>query len=367
MPVTRSTSRAPKRRRALRGGHLSLVVGLLVVVAGCSGTAGTAAPGSSAAGGASGVTIRLGYFPNITHSPALVAKQKRLFEARLGSATVEYKSFNAGPAAVEAIFADALDITYIGPNPSINAYQKSNGSAVRIVAGSTSGGAALVVRPEIGAAGDLRGKTVASPQLGNTQDVALRTWLQGQGLKTDTSGGGDVSVKPQENADTLTAFKSGDIAGAWVPEPWVTRLVQEGGGKVLVDERTLWPDGKFVTTDILVRKQFLDAHPDQVKAVLEGHLDAIDLIERDPAGAQKAANDEIRAVTQKALPEAVIGAAWKNLTFTADPLAATLQRSADAAKNLGQLKSSDVRDIYDLTLLNAVLQARGKPAVKGLG
>src|SRR5262249_54136637 len=160
-----------------------------------------------------------------------------------------------------ALLAGALDIGYIGPNPAVNAYVQSNGSAVRVVSGAASGGASLVVKPDITKAADLKGKRVASPQLGNTQDVALRTWLKKQGLKTDPQGGGDVQIVPQDNALTLDAFKQNQIAGAWVPEPWATRLVTEGGGKVLVDEKTLWPGGKFVTTNIIVRTDFLKAHP----------------------------------------------------------------------------------------------------------
>ena len=326
------------------------------------GSAGTAGSG----GGGGGDAVRLGFFPNITHAPALVGVDKGLFAKELGSTPLETKSFNAGPAAVEALFGDALDITYIGPNPSINAYQKSKGEAVRIVSGSTSGGAYLVVKPEITNAQDLKGKTVASPQLGNTQDVALRSWLKEQGLSADASGGGDVSIKPQENADTLTAFKNGQIAGAWVPEPWATRLVQEGGGKVLVDEKTLWPDGKYVTTNILVRRAFLEEHPDLVKKVLQGHLASLDYIAKNSADAQKATNDQIEKLTQKRLPDAVVSAAWPNLTFTYDPLAATLQKSADAAKSVGQLQDTNLSKIYDLKILNELLQAQGQPEVKGL-
>jgi len=211
----------------------------------------------------------------------MVAKLEGFFEAKLRSATVECKTFNAVPQATEAVFSEALDITCIGPNPSINTYQNSNGDAVRVVAGSTSGGAAFVTKPEITSAADLTGKSVASPQLGNAQGIALRPWLKKEGLATDTSGGGDVSIRPQENADTLNAFKDGSIVGAWLPEPWVTRLVQDGGGKVLVDGKTLWPDGKFVTANILVRKKFLDEHPDQVKAVPDAHIEAVEFIEKN--------------------------------------------------------------------------------------
>ena len=209
---------------------------------------------------------------------------------------------NAGPEAVEAHFADALDVTYIGPNPAINAFAQSNGEAIRIVSGSTSGGAFLVTTPEITSAEDLKGEKVATPQLGNTQDVALRTWLQDEGLSSDTSGGGDVSIVPQANADTLTAFQNGDIAGAWVPEPWATRLIEEGGGKVLVDEATLWPEGRYVTTHIIVRTAFLDEYHGTVKAVLEGHQSALGFIESYPEQARKDTNAQIEALTDKPLP-----------------------------------------------------------------
>ncbi|MFN8039955.1 MAG: ABC transporter substrate-binding protein [Acidimicrobiales bacterium] len=343
---------------------LPLVLALTVLGACTSSGATSASSGGTA--GAAGTPVRLGFFPNITHAPALVGVEQGLFAKELGSTPLETKSFNAGPAAVEALFGDALDITYIGPNPSINAYQKSKGEAVRIVSGSTSGGAYFVVKPEITSAQDLKGKTVASPQLGNTQDVALRSWLKQQGLSTDASGGGDVSIKPQENADSLSAFKAGQIAGAWVPEPWATRLVQEGGGKVLVDEKTLWPEGKYVTTNILVRKAFLDEHPDLVKKVLQGHLASLDEIAKNPADAQKAANDQIEKLTQKRLPDSVVTASWPNLAFTYDPLAATLQKSANDAKAVGQLQDTNLSGIYDLKILNELLKAKGQPEAKGL-
>ncbi|MBL8976754.1 MAG: ABC transporter substrate-binding protein, partial [Myxococcales bacterium] len=192
-------------------------------------------------GGSSEPSLRLGYFPNITHAAALVGVSDGIFARQLGAIKLETFTFNAGPAAIEALLSGSLDASYVGPNPAINAFVKSRGEAVRIIAGATSGGAFLVVRPEISSAADLRGQAVASPQLGGTQDVALRSWLATQGLKTDTSGGGDVSVVPQENAQTLERFRDGKLAGAWVPEPWASRLVLEGGGKVLVDERDLWP------------------------------------------------------------------------------------------------------------------------------
>jgi NitT/TauT family transport system substrate-binding protein len=358
---------------------LPLALALVLAAAACggdnkSGSATTAAASGAAttAGGAattSGekVTLRLGYFPNITHATALVGIQKGIFADKLGpNVTLKTSSYNAGPAAIEALFGDAVDATYVGPNPAINGYAQSKGEALRIISGATSGGAALVVKPEIKSAADLKGKTLATPQLGNTQDVALRTWLKSSGLKTDTSGGGDVSIKPQDNSTTLTAFKQNQLQGAWVPEPWATRLVQEGGGKVLVDERTLWPQGQFVTTQLIVSTKFLNAHPDAVKRLLEGQVAASDYVNKNPADAQKAANDAIQAVTQTRLSDAVVAAAWKNMTFTNDPVASSLATSAQNAENLGLLDKADLSGIYDLDPLNQVLAENGQQAVSGL-
>lgn len=356
----------PARSRSLLVGALLLAVALVTAACSSSSDDTTSTGGTGGTGGTTKpVTVRLGYFPNVTHAPALVGLEQGLFTAKLGQNTLEPKSFNAGPDAVTALLSDALDITYIGPNPAINAFQKSNGEAVRIVSGSTSGGAYFVVSQDIAGAADLKGKTVASPQLGGTQDVALRTWLKEQGLSTDTAGGGDVSIKPQQNSDTLTAFKNGDIAGAWVPEPWATRLIQEGNGKVLVDEKTLWPQGRYVTTHLLVRTKFLEEHPDVVKAVLEAHLDALDSIAKDPAAAQKSVNDAIEKDTGKRLPDKVITASWGNLEFTADPIASSLKKSAEDAVAIGQLKDAKIEGIYDLKLLNELLVARGKSQVQG--
>lgn len=333
---------------------------LIVSLAACGG-AGQGATDS--AGGT--VVLRLGYFPNVTHAPAIIAIRSGVLSRRLGSDTrLELKTFNAGPEAVEAIFSGALDAAWMGPNPAINAFARSKGEAIRIVAGSTSGGASLIVQPNIATAEDLRGKKLASPQLGNTQDVALRAWLADNGLQTTKEGGGDVQILPQANAQTLQTFQSGAIDGAWVPEPWATRLIQEGHGKVLVDERDLWPpDGKFVTTHLVVSTKFLEAHPDVIKHLIEAQLEAEQMIEADPAKAQTLVNAQIAEVTGKPLADKVIAAAWQNLTFTMDPLASSLQRSAEAATNLGLLDRVDLHGIYDLKLLNEVLQSAGKPPV----
>lgn len=307
--------------------------------------------------------MRLGYFPNLTHATALVGVERGSFAAALGADTLQVSTFNAGPAAVEALFSGAVDAAYIGPNPAINAFARSKGEAVRIISGATSGGAALVVHSSIPDANALRGKKLATPQLGGTQDVALRHWLRSQGLRTDVRGGGDVSVGPQANAQILETFRSGLVDGGWVPEPWATRMVQEGGGKVLVDEASLWPGGRFVTTHLVVRTDFLRRHPDAVRRLLQGQVDADRFVNTNPAEAQRLANQGIEKVTGKTLPEPVIQAAWRNMAFTNDPVASSLPVSAAHASDVGLLEKVDLSGIYDLTLLNQVLSAAGGQAV----
>ena len=339
-----------------------LALAAATLVAACGGAAGSPSPSAAP------TTVRFGVFPNITHAPGLVmlADGGPLAKALPGT-TVEVQSFNSGTKAVEAMFSDAIDITFVGPNPAINAYAQSKGEAVRVIAGSTSGGAFLVVKPEITSAADLKGRKIATPSLGNTQDVALRAWLKDQGLATDTAGGGDVSVVPQENAQTLETFIAGTIDGAWAPEPWATRLVQEGGAKVLVDERDLWPNGQYVTTQLMVATAYLKAHPDTVKAILTALVQTVDEVNANPAEAQRIANAEIEKYTSKKLKDAVLSAAWGNLTFTVDPIATSLATSAQDAQDLGLLKDpGDLAGLYDLTLLNEVLKGLGRPEVKGL-
>jgi NitT/TauT family transport system substrate-binding protein len=310
------------------------------------------------------VTVRLGYFPNVTHAPALVGVEGGIFTKNLGPNKLETKTFNAGPEEVTALLAGALDIGYIGPNPSVNAYVQSRGEAVRVVSGAASGGAYLVVKPDINKAADLKGKKVASPQLGGTQDVALRTWLKKAGLKTDTQGGGDVSITPQENAQILEAFKQNQVAGAWVPEPWATRLVTEGNGKILVDERDLWPDGKFVTTNIIVRTDFLDDHPGVVKQVLQGNLDAIDYIKSNRTQSEAYVASQIQKITGRPIAPNLVTASFDNIEFTPDPLPQTLQKSAKDAVSVGLLQPlKKLFKIYDLKELNAVLKAAGRSPV----
>ncbi len=242
--------------------------------------------------------VNIGYFPNLTHAPGLIADADGKFTDRFGKLGVKVntKSFNAGPDVIQAILSGSLDISYIGPNPTVTAYIQSHSDGIRVIAGSTSGGASLVVKPAITSVEQLRGKKLATPQLGNTQDIALRYWLKDQGLNATQDGGGDVSIQPQQNSAAVQAFTAGSIDGAWVPEPFATRLVK-AGGKVLVDEKTLWPDGKFVTTNVIARTAFVEQHPDAVRAFIEAHLDALEEIKADPAAAQTAAAAQIKKIT----------------------------------------------------------------------
>jgi NitT/TauT family transport system substrate-binding protein len=308
--------------------------------------------------------LRLGYFPNVTHATAIVGVEKKLFEESLGAdVTLETAPFNSGTEAVEALFSDAIDASFVGPNPAINAWQQSQGEAIRIVSGATSGGAFLVVREGIDSAEDLRGRKLSSPDLGNTQDVALRAWLKDQGLETDLEGGGDVSILPQENAQILETFRAGEIDGAWLPEPWATRMIDEGEGKVLVDERDLWPDGEYVTTHLFVATTFLEEHPDVVKGLLQGVVAANDFVNEKPDEAKTIVNDGIEAITGARVPDETMDAAWENLVFTLDPIGSSLRKSAEDAVDVGLLEPVDLDGIYDLTFLNEVLTAAGLPEV----
>jgi NitT/TauT family transport system substrate-binding protein len=310
------------------------------------------------------VTLRLGYFPNVTHAPAIVGVEEKIFEKALGkNVTLDLHTFNSGTEALQAIQAGALDASYIGPSPTITAWTKLN-KGVKIISGAASGGAYFVVAPSINSAADLKGKVVASPQLGNTQDVALRTWLKSKGLSTDTSGGGDVQIRPQDNATTLNAFKTGELVGAWVPEPWATRLVNEGGGKILVDEADLWPKGQYVTTQLIVTTSFLKDHKDVVQKLVNGQVEANEFIKTNPFDAQTDVSNNIASVTGKAIPGDLVIASFKNIEFTDDPIASSLvKNNRDASKIEGLTSASSLKGIYDLSFLNQALKAAKQPTI----
>ncbi len=333
---------------------LAVATAALAVAGALTGCATT--PRASAGPGG---TLRLGYFANLTHATALAGVERGTFAARLGPTRLETQVFNAGPAAVEAIFGGAIDAAYIGPSPTVNAYAKSKGRAIRVVAGATSGGAQLVVRDGIASAKDLAGTTLATPQLGNTQDVALRAYLKEQGVEAE--------IAPSENATTLQLFKDGEIDGAWLPEPWASRLVVEAGARVLVDERDRWPGGQFVTTHLVVATEYLAKHPDVVRRLLEAHVETTAWLTANPAEAKAVVNTALERLTSKALPGPVIDRAFAGLTVTNDPVAASLSASLEHAVAAGLVKPYDLHGIYDLRLLNEVLAANGRPPVSGLG
>ncbi|MFJ3655896.1 ABC transporter substrate-binding protein [Streptomyces nigra] len=313
-------------------------------------------------------TVKIGYFPNLTHATALVGVQEGLLQKELGGTKIKPSTFNAGPSEIEALNSGSIDIGWIGPSPSINGYTKAQGKNLRIISGSASGGVKLVVNPKkIKSLKDVKGKKIATPQLGNTQDVALLNWISEQGWKVDAeSGKGDVSVVRTDNKITPDAYKSGSIDGAWVPEPTASKLVADGA-KVLLDESDLWPDKKFVITNIIVSQSFLKEHPDVVEAVLRGSVKTNEWINANPDQAKASANKALESLSGKALPAKVLDPAWKSIAFLDDPLAATLDTQADHSVASGLLDETDLKGIYDLRPLNKVLKAEGKDAVGDAG
>ncbi len=313
-------------------------------------------------------TIRVGAFPNITHAQAMVGKANGFFDKAMGpQVKVQWTSFNAGPAAIEALFAGVIDMTYVGPNPAINGYVRSNGEALRVVAGAASGGASLIVRNDAGISKpeDFHGKRVASPQFGNTQDVALRNWLKKNGLKTNDKGG-DVQIVPMANPDQLTLFLKKDLDAAWAPEPWATRLIHEGNGRQFVDERTLWPNGQFVIGLLVVNTKFLNAHPDLVKNWIRANIDLTDWINGHQADARKLLNEQIQRETGKALSPQILDEAFSRMQVTYDPLHDALSTAAQQAFEDGFLgrQMPDLSHLYDLTILNQVLTEKKRKAIQ---
>ena len=312
--------------------------------------------------------VRVGAFPNITHAQAMVGKANGWFEKALGpSGKIQWTSFNAGPSAIEALFSGAIDMTYVGPNPAITGYVRSNGEAFRVVAGAASGGVGLVVRNDSGIQKpeDFHGKRVASPQLGNTQDVALRAWLKAHGMKS-TDKGGDVQVIPLANPDQLTLFLRKQLDASWAPEPWATRLIHEGNAHLFLDERDLWPKGQFVTTHLIVSTKFMREHPDVVKTWIAAHVELTDWINSHLSEAKKMLNGQLEKETGKPLSPAVLDEAFGRLQITYDPIRNSLVASARSAYEAGFLgkQMPDLSGLYDLNLLNQVLAEKGKRTIQ---
>jgi NitT/TauT family transport system substrate-binding protein len=337
----------------------------LLLAAGCSSSSSSSSSSAStdgstasaAAAAAAPVAVRLGLLENITHASALVGLKEGFFSQALGSAgTLKPTAFSSGTQETTAILAGQLDAAYVGPNPAINAWQKSGGSAIKIISGAATGGASVVVTKGITSAAQLKGKTLATPSLGNTQDVALRYWLKQNGITTTSTGGGDAFIKPTTpNSAAVLEFKSGQIAGGSEPAPYDIEMVSDGG-TVLYSE-------PGVTTLLVVTQSFLSAHPAIVADLIKAQIQANDFIKSNPATAQSDVNAELASYTGKPLKASLVAAAFKEITFTNDPDASSLTTDASQAVSLGLLKPVSLNGIFDLGPLNQALTAAGQPQV----
>jgi len=336
------------------------VAAVSLLAAGCASSA-TGASNS----GSSPVVLRLGLLANITHEPALVGLAKGYFTKDLGkNVTLKTSVFSTGTEETTALLAGQLDAAYVGPNPALNAWQKSNGTAIKIISGAASGGASLVVKKGITSAAQLKGKSLATPSLGNTQDVALRYWLKQHGQTTTPTGGGDVAIKPiKPNSAAVLEFQSGQIDGGWEPEPYATEMVLDGGTR-LVNEASLWPGGSFVTTNLVVAQSFLKAHPSTVNGLLKGQIQANSYINANGTAAASVANAELTKLLGKGLKPSVLAAALPYIHFTDNPIASSLAADAQHGVAVGLLTPvKNLSGIYDLGPLNALLKADGQPQV----
>ncbi len=295
------------------------------------------------------VTIRVGYFPNLTHAPVLIGLNQGIFQKNLGpTVSIESKQFNAGPTEIEALFAGEIDIGYIGPGPAINGYVKSNGEALKIVSGVTSGGVSFIVQPELAEEYHSKkeqafiGKIFASPQQGNTQDISLRHYLRTHGLTEFTT------ISPIGNADQVGLFQQKKLDGAWIPEPWASNLVLSAGGIRLIDERDLWENKSFSTTVIIVSSTFMKEHPELVTLWLKSNADVIDWIRQNDSEAKVLTNRELENLTHKKLPENVLTEAWEKLQFETDPQRETIKIFAERAKLSGFIaENSEIENIFE--------------------
>jgi NitT/TauT family transport system substrate-binding protein len=338
------------------------VAGLALAAAGCGTSSANTGGGST---GSAKVVLRLGFLENITHAPALVGIKDGFFTKNLGkNVTLELKPFSSGTEEATALLAGQLDAAYVGPNPAIKAWSESSGSLIKVISGAASGGAELVVKKDITSAAQLKGQKLATPSLGNTQDVALRYWLKNHGLTTTPTGGGDVPVTPvSPNSDAVLEFESGQIAGGWEPAPYDAEMVADGG-HVLVNEASLWPGGQFVTTELVVTQKYLKSYPTVVSDLLKAQIEANSYIASNKPAAETAANDELASLTGKGLKPAILAAAFAQVTFTNDPIASSLITDADHAVAVGLLSPvKDLSGIYDLGPLNKLLAADGQQQV----
>ncbi|EIW18969.1 MULTISPECIES: aliphatic sulfonate ABC transporter substrate-binding protein [Pelosinus] len=332
---------------------MALVLAVAGGLSGCSSTTNTAEH--------KGTKVRVAHFPNITHSQALVGRADGQFQKALGDENpIDWKTFNAGPAEIEALFAGEVDIGYIGPGPAINGYTKSNGD-LQIIAGATDAGAILVTRKDLVLknVGELSGKRVAIPQFGNTQDLSLRHILQENGLK-DTTKGGTVEVRQADNPDIKTLLDKGDIDAALVPEPWGARLVSEVKANILLDHKQVWRDGNYTTAVVVANSKFIKEHPDLVGKFLRTHVELTDYINKNPDKAKDTVNSQIKELTGKPLAKEVLDSSFTRLTVTNDPEKESVIGFVKLSVDAGFIKTApDLKDLFNLTLLNKVLKEKG--------
>lgn len=307
-------------------------------------------------------TLRLGWFPNLTHAPALTGLTSGRFAQALGATRLQTHAFNAGPAAIEALLAGELDATYVGPIPAAAGFIRSRGRALKVVSGAASGGTSFVVRrgANIHGPGDLHGKRLASPQVGNTQDVALRHYLAEHGLAS-TERGGDVQLTAIENANILTLFQRGGLDGAWVPEPWASRLVQEGGGEVLLDERDLWPGRAFAITLLVARAQYLQDAPAAVDKLLDAHAAEVRWIRAHDVDAQALVQRALTTHTGRPIPPALMTSAWPRIDFTADALKPSVETAVGRAHALGMFPGRELGGFFDEARIARARSLAGSP------
>src|SRR5438034_9169786 len=287
------------------------------------------------------ITIRFGHFPNITHAQGVIAhalsrQGKGWFEHRLGpNVEIQWFTYNAGPSAMEAIFAESLDVTYVGPSPALNAYFKSNGEEIRVISGAANAGAALVVKANspIKTAADFRGKKIATPQLGNTQDISCRAWLKAQGFKV-TQTGGDVNVLPTNNPDQLALLQNGGVDAVWTVEPWVTRLEREAKARIFLEDKDV------ITTWLVSATKFLSTHRDLVKRIAMANAELTDWMQKNPDEAQKLLIDELKAETRTTFAPDSVAQAWKRITFTTAVPNELIAKAVQDGKDAGFLKGN---------------------------
>jgi len=336
------------------------VAGVALAAAGCSSSAA-----SSGSGGTAKVVLRLGFLENITHASALVGIKEGFFTKNLGkNVTLKLYPFSTGTEEATALLAGQLDAAYVGPNPAIKAWQTSDGKLIRVISGAASGGAELVVNSKITKVSQLKGQKLASPSLGNTQDVSQRYWLKEQGLTTTATGGGDVHITPiTPNSDAVLAFEAGSIAGAWEPAPYDAEMVA-AGGHVLVNEASLWPNGQFVTTELVATQSYIAKYPTVISDLLKGQIESNSFIASNKATAESAADSELAALSGKSLKASIVAASFAQVAFTNNPIASSLITDADHAVSVGLLSPvKNLTAIYDLGPLNKLLAADGQAQV----